>query len=540
MKKRMISLLLCLVLLLGMTPPEAAAAGKPYGSVPILMGDWVVDYMADQILAEIPTAGLDARGQIRAVYDWIITHSKRNDWDGTYYFDQQAVYKAAEAYAEQAKGRLRRVEAVLRQPVHHSLDIETFYDSYYHDDLPVGNWTYDLDEVVSDLAKEMMFKRTGECTNFCGLLIVLLGHLGYDCRMIEGDFINGDGSKQMHKWCCVLVGGQYYWLDVRIDHASYARTGRVAHDYFMVASTSAWEQDHEWNHNYSNQLFAKAASIEKIYADLLSHQHKMVLVPQSPSTCDKDGVLYQYYRCSVCGQCYADEEGTELLNKEYLIIPAAHDWDDWIMLKEPTKLQSGLRERVCRRDSSHVEREKVPALGNPFSDVPAGAYYEPGVAWAVGVGAAKGVSATEFQPEAGCTRGQVVTFLWRCAGKPSPRKKTVPFADVKSGAYYRDAVAWAVDQGITNGTSASTFSPDETCTRGQIVTFLYRAMRSPKVKNTKCAFKDVRPDAYYYKAMLWAVEKGVTNGTSARAFSPNDICTRGQVATFLYRALEES
>ncbi|MBQ6676801.1 MAG: S-layer homology domain-containing protein [Clostridia bacterium] len=170
-----------------------------------------------------------------------------------------------------------------------------------------------------------------------------------------------------------------------------------------------------------------------------------------------------------------------------------------------------------------------------FNDVPADAYYEPAVTWAVRNGVTSGTSATTFSPEDGCTRGQVVTFLWRAAGSPEPANAKNPFSDVKNGEYYYKAVLWAVEKGVTKGTSATKFSPDDTCTRGQIVTFLYRSEGSPAPTSSANPFGDVKDGDYFKDAVLWAVEKGITLGTTAKTFSPSDTCTRGQVVTFLYR-----
>lgn len=168
-----------------------------------------------------------------------------------------------------------------------------------------------------------------------------------------------------------------------------------------------------------------------------------------------------------------------------------------------------------------------------FTDVTSSAYYADAVSWAVEKGITVGTSATTFSPDAPCTRAQIVTFLWRAAGSPSVGGSN-PFTDVAPDSYYYDAVQWAVAQGITVGTSATTFSPDATCTRGQTVTFFYRYEKSPAVSGGN-AFTDVPSDAYYADAVQWAVNNGVTSGTTATTFSPDSICTRGQIVTFLYR-----
>ena len=173
---------------------------------------------------------------------------------------------------------------------------------------------------------------------------------------------------------------------------------------------------------------------------------------------------------------------------------------------------------------------------NFFVDVPANAYYYDAVLWAAEKGITGGTDGTHFSPNATCTRAQAVTFLWRAAGSPAPKSGTMPFTDVKTGSYYYNAVLWAVEQGIAKGTSASTFSPDMTCSRGQIVTFLWRSQKSPAVGSMN-PFADVAADAYYTNAVLWAVKEDVTNGTSATTFSPNADCTRAQIVTFIYRCL---
>ena len=172
----------------------------------------------------------------------------------------------------------------------------------------------------------------------------------------------------------------------------------------------------------------------------------------------------------------------------------------------------------------------------PFTDVADDAYYADSVAWAVENNVTSGVSATSFAPNASCTRSQMVSFLWRAAGSPEPKSTDTAFTDVKSGAYYEKAVAWAVENNVTTGTSATTFSPGATVTRGQSVTFLWRANGSAAAAGAS-AFTDVAASAYYAPAVAWAVENNVTNGTGAATFSPNADCTRAQIVTFLYRSI---
>ncbi len=169
-----------------------------------------------------------------------------------------------------------------------------------------------------------------------------------------------------------------------------------------------------------------------------------------------------------------------------------------------------------------------------FKDVSEGAYYADAVKWAIENNVTNGTGKYTFSPDNICTRAQAVTFLWRASGCPLPENTIVSFDDVDPEDYYFEAVAWAFEQGITEGTSATDFSPNAECTRAHIVTFMYR-MHGEHFEYTSTPFSDVTENAYYADAVAWAVSEGVTNGSSHTTFSPNDGCTRGQIVTFLYR-----
>ena len=171
---------------------------------------------------------------------------------------------------------------------------------------------------------------------------------------------------------------------------------------------------------------------------------------------------------------------------------------------------------------------------NFFTDVHAEDYYYDAVLWAAQEGVTGGTSDTLFAPNAGCTRAQAVTFLWRAAGSPEPKSADLPFTDVPADAYYAKAVAWAVENGVAKGVSETAFAPNASCTRAQIVTFLWRAQQSPASVGEN-PFADVSAAAYYYNAVLWAVENDVAKGVSETAFAPNDNCTRAQIVTMIYR-----
>ena len=244
-------------------------------------------------------------------------------------------------------------------------------------------------------------------------------------------------------------------------------------------------------------------------ADPCAGGHDLVRHAGKAATCTKEGYK-AYDTCSRCDYTTYEE------------IPAlGHDFG------------ADGNAGKCARCGAKNPGYKPPVS---FEDVPDDAYYAEPVNWAVANGVTQGISATKFGPDNGCTRGQVVTFLWRSAGSPEPKSAKNPFADVNEGDYYYKAVLWAVENGITAGTGKTTFSPGSTCTRGQIVTFLWRANGEKTPKSSSNPFGDVSESDYFFKAVLWAVENNVTKGTSATAFSPNATCTRAQVVTFLYRA----
>ena len=190
------------------------------------------------------------------------------------------------------------------------------------------------------------------------------------------------------------------------------------------------------------------------------------------------------------------------------------------------------------RRTHTIEVIFMKANGNPqtgvFVDVATGSYYEDAVDWAVENGITQGTDDTHFSPDGICTRAQAVTFLWRTAGSPASKTHAMPFTDVPVGSYYYDAVLWAVENGITKGTSDTTFSPNMTCSRAQIVAFLWRSEKSPAA-GTANPFADVKSTAYYADAVLWAVKENITKGTTNTTFSPDADCTRAQIVTFLWR-----
>ncbi len=247
--------------------------------------------------------------------------------------------------------------------------------------------------------------------------------------------------------------------------------------------------------------------------------------------------------CNVCGEIRPTNHIFDsLCDPTCNVCPetreVGHIYREYVYNNDATTQKDGTKTRVCEICG---KKQTVTAKGtrlqstNPFGDVKKSDFYYTPVLWAVEKGITSGTSPSAFSPNDPCTRGQIATFLWRAAGQPAPSTSKNPFSDVKKSDYYYTAVLWAVGKGVTSGTSATTFSPSEPCTRGQIAAFLWRAGGSKKPATAKNPFADVKKKDYYYNAVLWAVGEGITAGTGKTAFSPNDPCTRGQIVTFLYR-----
>ena len=252
-------------------------------------------------------------------------------------------------------------------------------------------------------------------------------------------------------------------------------------------------------HNYVSGVCTRCNAKDPNYQ--APHAHSYTAAVTAP-TCTAAG--YTTYTCP-CGNSYKDNY-TDALGHSYV---------------------GGVCTRCGAKDPDYK-----PAVS--FVDIPSDAFYANAVKWAVENEITTGVGNNRFDPNGQCTRGQVVTFLWRAAGKPTV-SANVSFSDVQPGAFYYEAVKWAVANGITTGVGGNRFAPNDSCTRGQVVTFLHRAENSPAA-STISSFTDVPATAFYYNAVNWAVANGITNGTGNGRFSPNDTCTRAQVVTFLYRA----
>ena len=270
-----------------------------------------------------------------------------------------------------------------------------------------------------------------------------------------------------------------------------------------------------------------------VHKDMLGHDYAWTV--ETEPDCVREG--HRTGRCIRCGESTRES-----------IAPLGHDYLSQVTA--PGCTQGGYTTHTCRRCGHSYQGSHTAPLGhdwegihcrrcgeireNPFTDVPQGSFFFDPVLWAVKNGITTGATATTFDPNGECMRAVVVTFLWRAAGSPEPSSSKNPFTDVKPSDFYYKAVLWAVEKGITNGLSATAFGPTVKCNRAQVVTFLWRAMGQPG-SNAAVAFTDVLPGQFYTTAVAWAVEKGITNGISATAFGVGSICNRAQVVTFLYR-----
>lgn len=269
------------------------------------------------------------------------------------------------------------------------------------------------------------------------------------------------------------------------------------------------------------------------YCDYTEHgtelplaDHDLTLINDSAATCTSSG----YSGDTVCTGC-------DYLVSGEILPMADHEWSTWITIIHPTYTKEGRSQRSCEL-CSLTEEQSIPVSipVNPFIDVAADAYYYDAVLWAARNQITSGRTDTTFVPNDPCKRSEVVTFLWRTFTKQEDSNGLNPFTDVSKDAFYYNSVLWAAKNNITEGTSQTTFSPEVPCTRAQVVTFLWRASGSP-AGSEETKFTDVASGQWYSTAVAWALNSGITQGTNQEntLFSPNATCTRSEIVTFLYR-----
>ena len=496
-----------LILVLAFTlAPHALAVPLKYGNLPIYVGDPAVDYMAYETLKEIPTAGKSPVEQIRAVYDWIINHCERYEWDGVNHFDEEAVAKAAEPYAKAVQAKLDAGTAVLREELTYHYNKGDFYDFNYY---------------VSSYARTMFIQRTGNCAHFSAMLSVMLGHLGFDCRIIGGNFINRDGSKPVHKWNCVLVGDTYYWLDVRMDHATFGRTGKIDYHYFMVTDLARWESSHEWDHEYSNTLFANGREIAALYSEIA---YKNANPFEVTLTASRSGEAEG-------GGKYVDGD-TAVFEAASASAPFKGFYDKWGNLVSTDSLYSF----KVDRDSTYYA-----LFGDDvFADIPSGAWYTEAAMTAYEKGLVTGTTPVTFEGKSPFTRAMAATLLYRMSGDAAP-ETPAPFADVPAGKWFSDAAAWGFEKGVILGKTEDSFAPNDRITRQEFATMAVRYLSSLGITTSEppVGFTDSADiSAYAVEPVGVASALGIIKGYPEGDFRPKAVLNRAEGATIIVRISE--
>ena len=450
---RFLALLTALVLLLSAAGPALAVGGGVHSYDPIYIGNAEVDYMADQVLAQIPTAGKTDREKILAVYTWMQENCSRSEWNGTLYFDEAQVRAALPAYTAAANQAIDAGRASVRRQFQTGNTVSFFYG--------MPSVSFDSNTYIAYFAGDMFYTRCGNCAHFSAMLTVLLEHLGFDCRLIDGAFRNRNGSTYEHKWNCVLIDGQYYWLDVRIDHAEYTRSGKVATDYFLLDSTETWAERHDWDHEYSDWLFANAADIAGQLGQSGNQSAGQSTQPAAQST-QPSAQSGPWSRCSGWAEGYLTEAYAAGLLPDCLL---GSD------MTAPISRAEFAAAAVCLYESLSGASAPAPQ-SSPFRDTS-----DPAVLQAYTLGVVQGVGEGRFAPDATLTREQAATMLGRVcelafqgavgtgAGL-SPQ--TLTFSDAGSiGDWARSYIGFFAAMGILDGMGNGRFAPQGTMTREQ-------------------------------------------------------------------------
>ncbi len=253
----------------------------------------------------------------------------------------------------------------------------------------------------------------------------------------------------------------------------------------------------------------------------IPHTGHVYIVEVIAPTCTARGYTSHY--CPGCG----DRFRTDYTD------PLGHRYDNGVVTRDPTFTAMGRILYTCT-GCGDTYQETIPVLSDPFEDLNKDAYYYTPVLWALGRSLITGVDSTHFDPLGLCSRAQMAVLLWRLVRRPEPASTENPFSDVRSGSFYETAVLWAYHAGIINGVDNAHFGPEEPCMRAQMVTLLHRFRGSPDASGA-VPFSDVPPGCYYYDAVQWAVQRGITNGMGDGTFAPGRLCDRAQIVTFLYR-----
>lgn len=400
--------------------------------------------------------------------------------------------------------------------------VKTIYDYicanvvYDHESFAVlfdaiqGNET--ADDYLCLTAYSALVRGEAVCQGYATLFYRMAETCGVDARLIAGSSRGGN-----HAWNIAKLGKVYFNLDSTWD------AGKDSKLYFLQ-SEAAFASDHQRWSDYTSTAFVSAYPMgdEYIPNGCDTSGHVFTSTVTAPS-CIAQG--YTTHSCA-CGKSYQDTYTDKI----------PHAWDSGVITREPTETEYGITIFTCS-GCGGTKEENIDKLYNPFVDISdtADAWYYRPVLWAVEGGITNGMDSTHFGPESPCTRAHVVTFLWRAAGAPEPDSSRMPFVDVAAGEYYYKAVLWAAEQGITTGVDATHFAPEQSCTRAQVVTFLWRMDGEKAPTGSASGFSDTPKHEYFYNSVLWAVDQGITNGMGDGTFGASLTCTRAHVVTFLYR-----
>ena len=389
---------------------------------------------------------------------------------------------------------------------------------------------------------------TGTCSKCSGTTTVTLPKLdttNYTYNVTKAATCTASGTGR-YTWKTTTYGSFYF--DVTIAAKGHSYTSKVTaptctqQGYTTYTCTCGHTYKDNYTsatgHSYHYRVFespttsvtgtlvgncSKCSEAAIITLPKLNRSDYTYAVIQEP-TCTEMGIARYTWKVVTYGIYYFD-----------ISLASYHSLTEWLVIKVPTPYEEGIMVRSCMR-CDYSEQRTIPKTGNPFTDVPAGCWYEAPVLWALENGITTGTSDTTFSPGDKCLRAHVVTFLWNAEKTPEPTAYTKSFSDVPAGAWYYKPVHWAVEHGITSGVSDTKFGAGDVCSRYQVVFFLWKAAGSPEPKTTVNPFTDVNPGHFFYKAVLWAVENGITSGTSATTFGPTAPCNRAQVVTFLNAA----
>lgn len=524
MKRRVFSLLLALCLMLSLAPAALAAQVPTYNDVYQAMIAMKEDYPEKM--------------------EW--TNDNRYDWNG--YSPQNGVYWSggygcvgfAFLLSDAAFGKLpaREMREITIEDVRVGDILRINEDSHsvivleVHDDHVViaeGNyegtiqWGRKLKAADVAKADYLLTRYPKDYPN--GVELTSWRKAYYDLIQkgvdLEGqeDFISWSSAN----YSLIDINGDAY-PELWVDHLIYADGCHLA---TISENGLSCHQMQYSSVRYveGKNLFLHSGGIQGYYYDKVCSIENGALTCHARGTIDDNENIYTWQGQATTKEAYnASIDAMVDPAKSLLASDSAMSYDEFIQLLFALEAEYGPESPI----------PTAPEMPN-FTDVVPGAYYEEAVNWALVNGVTTGRTSTSFAPDDSCKRSEVVTFLWRSQNKPTPKNSNVSFSDVSSGEFYTDPIAWAVEKKVTNGMGDGTFGVNLSCTRGQVVTFLWRTAGSPSPNGSQCDFTDVVEGSYYYDAVVWAVENGITNGMGDGTFGVDRSCTRGQIVTFLHR-----